>query len=134
VSLIDPYPVDQNRIIQALERRVAALEAQIRNRPGAPVTEASGPLFLPNSSPSTPAGGCKVYAVGGDFRVINSNGVVRQIPGTGAAVGGPSYVVGDAPSSYTPGYANTQSAAINDQNSVITALLASLRNADIIDG
>ncbi|WP_431903606.1 hypothetical protein [Nonomuraea sp. bgisy101] len=128
----DEFGTDQTRIIRDLERRIEVLEAQARTRPGAPVTQASGPLFLPNSStPATPSGGCAIYAVSGGFRVIDSSGTVRQIT-AGAAVSNPTLVMGDAPGSYTTGYANTQSAAINELNNRLTALLTSLRNAGVI--
>ena len=76
----DPFPVDQNRIIKDLERRIEALEAQVRARPGTPITQASGPFYIPNSStPDTPTGGVRLYAAGGGFRVIEDDGTVREI-------------------------------------------------------
>ncbi|MFD8556613.1 hypothetical protein ACFV1N_04880 [Streptosporangium canum] len=86
---VDQFPTDQNRIIAALERRIADLEALVRQTKGTPILQASGPFFLPNSTPAAQSGGAVVYGSGGDFRVITSGGVIKQIPGQGVAVPNP---------------------------------------------
>lgn len=130
----DQYGATDVRIIKALERRIEALEAQVRQVPGAPVTQASGPLFLPNSSePATPTGGVKMYAVGGSFRVIEDDGTVRQIPAQGAPAVFDTFDLGNAPAAYSQTYAQQQSVGISNLFSGHTSLLASLRNAEIID-
>lgn len=78
---IDPFPVDPNRIVQQLARRVAALEARLGVQPAVEVSAASGPFFLPDGAAFTgQAGGLRMGAVGSQFRVVDAVGNVIDIP------------------------------------------------------
>lgn len=133
MSTFDQYGATDVRIIKALERRLEALEQQVRNVPGTPVTQASGPLFLPNSgTPATPTGGAKVYAAGGELRVIESNGTVKTIPDVGAAVANPDEFLSNAPASYDQSWAQDLAATAQSLYNTDVALLSSLRTAGVI--
>jgi hypothetical protein len=133
MSGFDAYGSTEVRIIAALERRIEDLEAQVRNRPGAPVTQASGPLFLPNSAtPDVPSGGVKVYAAGGDLRVIDSGGTVKQIPDPGAPVDTPTSYLSNAPASYNQAWAQNLALTADELYLSYVALLGSLRTAGFI--
>jgi hypothetical protein len=80
VSTADPFPADQNRIIKALERRIEALEAQVRQRPGAPVTKATAPFTIPGAAPSTPASGVQIGVSGGKIVFQHADGSTETIP------------------------------------------------------
>lgn len=97
----DQYGSTEVRIIKELERRIAALEQQVRARPGAPVLQASGPLFIPNSSPDVPVGGVRLYAAGGQLRIIQSDGNVVTIPAAHVANQDPLLTDVTAPGSYS---------------------------------
>ncbi|MGS2641668.1 hypothetical protein [Streptosporangium sp. G12] len=134
MSVLDPFPVDQNRIIKSLERRIEALEALVRTQAGAPVTKASGAFFLPNSgTPDTPVGGALVYASSGDFRVRTSGGVIKQMPGIGVSVPNATNNLALAPATYNKAHLDQ---CINSIDTLFVshgALLASLRGAPVIN-
>ena len=135
MSIYDAVGSTDVRIVKELEARIAALENLVRTVTGAPVTKASGPMFLPDSStPATPSGGIRIYAVGGTFRVIQSNGAVKEIsaftPAANIVV--PGISAPNAPA----GYVQSQAQAISDglattYNSHL-ALVLSLRAAGIL--
>lgn len=134
MSLYDPNGATDITIVKDLERRIAELERLVRNVPGAPVTQTTGPLFVPNAStPATPSGGIRIYAVGGTFRVIQSNGVVREISFTPAA----NVIVGTISAPAAPGsYNSTWGQTIRDDlvtvNNALVGLIANLRTAGIL--
>ncbi|MGC5009737.1 hypothetical protein ACLQ2R_03125 [Streptosporangium sp. DT93] len=130
----DQFPPDQNRIIAALERRIADLEGLVRQTKGAPVTKASGPFFLPNSgTPDNPVGGALIYASGGDLRALTAGGQVLQIPGQGYAVADPAFPLTNATPTYTQGQVQTIVNTVDNHQTAILLLLASLRSAGHID-
>lgn len=106
---LDQFPPDQNRIIQALEKRIAALESQAGQVKGTPILRASGPFIIPSSSPPTPASGeIGFYSDNGEARWVDDGGgdhamgvdmggsvlnpVFESVAlGTGAAVNGGQY-------------------------------------------
>ncbi|MGW4469657.1 hypothetical protein ACWENQ_08290 [Nonomuraea sp. NPDC004354] len=127
---------DPNRILQELSQRVAALEAQVREARGVPITRASSGFQIPESAGSTPASGVYLYASGSEFRWRGSDGsdysaIPPDVP-SGVAVSDPILVVGNAPGSYDSTFADTQSAAINEKHNKLIALLDSLRGAGLI--
>lgn len=62
-----------------MQRQIAQLYSAAQNRPA--ITRFSQPVILANSAqPSTPSGGCALYAVSGQLRVIYSDGTVKEIP------------------------------------------------------
>lgn len=125
MTLADPYGTTDVRIIAALEQRIAALEKQVRTVTGAPVTQASGPLFLPNSSePATPAAGVKVYAAGGQMRVIESDGTVRVFPLDFSSVPTPEVELSDAPGAYDSVWAQDLAASVSSMYQSYLVLLA----------
>ncbi|MFJ2029417.1 hypothetical protein [Streptosporangium sp. NPDC087985] len=133
MSMPDPFPVDQNRIIQALERRVADLEALVRQAKGTPIVQASGPFFLPNSgTPARPSGGPVIYGSGGDFRVITSSGQVKQIPAQGPSVPNPVINLFNPPANYDQAHIRTITDTCESLANSYTALLQSLRLPGII--
>lgn len=134
MTQLDPFPVDQNRIIKSLEKRIEALEALIRQKDGAPVTKASGSFFLPNSgTPATPVGGAEIYGSGGEFRVITSAGVIKQMPGIGVSVATPAFPLTNATPTYVQGQVQTIVDTVNNDHTALLALLASLRGAGTIN-
>lgn len=86
----DPYAGaavhDPIRLLQELMQRVAALEARERQRTGVPVTQSSGPLFIPDGTPTTPAGGAYLYSSGGVLFQRTSGGVDRPWQGRASHV------------------------------------------------
>jgi hypothetical protein len=130
---IDGFELDPNRILQALARRVAALEAQAGQGQALTIGQASGPFFLPNSSPGTPSGGCTVYAVGGELRVIQSNGSVRMIPAPAAPIENQvSFTSSDIGATPTAGQYNALRADAVATRAYGFALTTILRNAGYI--
>ncbi|TYB50226.1 hypothetical protein FXF51_56720 [Nonomuraea sp. PA05] len=134
---IDPFPVGESQIVRELARRVAALESRLGVQPAVQISASSGPLFIPNSGvPDTPSGGCRVYAVGGELRVIQSNGSVRQIPAQGGSVTTPTVNLSNAPASYSQTWAQdlaaSTSSIFQSYANASTGLLTILRTAGII--
>ncbi|MFI6814418.1 hypothetical protein ACIBG7_18550 [Nonomuraea sp. NPDC050328] len=133
MSMLDPYAgasaYDLIRYVQALSARVAAVEARERQRPGIPVTQASGPLLIPPGTPSTPPSGFYLYASGSEARWRSASGAdYSLVPPTipqGSAV---SDVTGEADTTYSGNEANL----INDTKGRLNQLLASLRFAGLI--
>lgn len=122
----DPMGATQVRIMAALENRIAALESQIRTQLGAPVTKASGPLFLPNSAdPPTPTGGVRMYAASGQLRVIESDGTVRVFPIDFSSVPTPTVNLSNAPGAYNQTWAQDLAASVSSIYQSYLVLLAS---------
>ncbi|MFB4276031.1 hypothetical protein ACBJ59_12105 [Nonomuraea sp. MTCD27] len=80
MSQLDQFPDNQNRIVRDLERRIEQLEAQVKNRPGAAVSRASGSFFLPDGAVSGQAGGMTMGGSGGQFRVVDHLGNIIELP------------------------------------------------------
>lgn len=135
MSIYDPVGSNEVRIVKELEARIAALETLVRTVTGAPVTKASGPMFIPNAAqPATPTGGFKMYAVSGQLRVIQSDGTVKEISAFTPAA---NIVVPGISAPNAPiGYSQSQAQAISDglattYNSHV-ALVLSLRAGGIL--
>jgi hypothetical protein len=83
---LDSFPLDgTNRIIQQLARRVAALEAQAGVQAAVEVGRASGPFFLPNSTPTGQTGGLVIGASSGQFKVADQFGNTIDLPASHVA-------------------------------------------------
>jgi hypothetical protein len=128
LSLLDPFPGNDKRIIRELERRIEALEAQARNRPAMEVGRTSGVLFLPNSAPFTnPAGGAYLYASGGSLRWRSSSGTDRPI--TAPIVGNVGDLV-NGPAGAT--YGDTERAMLGEIKLTVNALLFNMRSSTLM--
>ena len=135
MSIYDAVGSTDVRIVKDLEARIAALETLVRTVTGAPVTKASSAFFLPNSStPATPTGGCRAYAVGGELRIIQSDGQVRQIseftPADNVIV--PGISAPNAPASYSQSQAQAISDGLATTYNSLVALIVNLRAANIL--
>ncbi|MEU7741968.1 hypothetical protein [Nonomuraea sp. NPDC049158] len=135
MSIYDPVGSTDVRIVKDLETRIAALETLVRTVTGAPVTKASGPLFVPNAStPATPSGGIRIYAVGGTFRVIQSDGTIKEIseftPADNVIV--PGISAPNAPGTYSQSQAQAISDGLATTYNSLVALIVNLRAAGIL--
>ena len=136
MSLLDPFPGNQSRIIRELERRMEALEAQARTRPGMEVGRASGPFLIPSTAtPPAPVSGGYLYFSGGTLRQRTPSGD-RPVGGHGAAVPNPDSI--DAPilssgASVVGSDYNTLRGDVVDLRSDLLDLLGSLRTGQVID-
>lgn len=137
----DQFPVDQNRIIQQLERRIADLEARVGTAQGAPVTQASSGFFLPNvSTPAGRAGGIVLCSVNGEGQWVDDSGTAYSLTPPdvplGDAVSGPPNLFsssGSAPSSYSSSHSTDLARDINNIHTTLAATLNSLRGAPLIE-
>ncbi|MFI7532566.1 hypothetical protein [Streptosporangium sp. NPDC049376] len=130
-QLLDPYPLDQTRIIKDLERRVEQLEALLRRTTGTPVTQASSEFFIPDSpsTPDVPTGGIVLYSSSGAAWWRSGTGTTRpltppQIPATSNPA---AFIVGSAPSSYNSGWGGDMRAALLDLHTTVTTLMTRMR-------
>lgn len=132
--MADEFPGSDSRIVRDLERRIEALEAQVRQVRGVPVTRTSGPLYIPNGSPSTPSGGFVLYSSGGEGRWVSSSGVDKPLTPAvpkAAWVSDPNPMgAGSAPGSYNQTYVQNLR---NDTDQVRTKWVA-LRDSLIAAG
>jgi hypothetical protein len=129
----DPYGATDIRVIKELERRITALEEQVRNVPGAPVTQASGPFFLPDTgAPATPSGGAILYASSGAAYAIDAGGNVRALSASGSAVPDPAYNLTNATSGYIQGQAQTVVDTLDHLYTAFMALKAVLEDIGVI--
>ncbi|MGA5764467.1 hypothetical protein [Nonomuraea bangladeshensis] len=119
---------DQIDIIKRLERRIEALEAQVRERPGAPVTKASTAFTIPSASAGSPDDGATLYYDGANLRYVDDAGRDKAVGGSKAPfVSALSGSVDAAPASYTSGWGGQVTSSINVMapkiNSIINALI-----------
>lgn len=135
---LDPYAGasvhDPVRLLQELMQRVAALEARERQRTGIPVTQSSGPLFIPDGTPTTPAGGAYLYSSGGVLFQRTSGGADRPWQGPAghvAALAHPSGTPDNTISTLGPTYDEN---AINNNFRDVAAKLNDIRAKLIASG
>jgi hypothetical protein len=107
--MVDQFPMDQNRIIQDLARRVAALEAQAGQAQGLQITKASAAFLIPETStPATPSSGAYLYVTaGGEARWRSTTGDRSMgAPQAAYVAHAPNMTAGaTAPGTYSPAYA-----------------------------
>ncbi|HEY9472669.1 MAG TPA: hypothetical protein VIS06_02335 [Mycobacteriales bacterium] len=107
------YRDDILQTIAQMQRQIAQLYSAAQTRPA--IARFSQPVVLADSAqPPTPSGGCAIYAVSGQLRVIYSDGTVMSIPDLNdfqvpqaAFVASISGTPGDAPSTYSQAYAQS---------------------------
>ncbi|MFD0883560.1 hypothetical protein ACFQ08_03165 [Streptosporangium algeriense] len=135
---MDQFPAEQGRDIRALERRIEALEALVREVKGVPVRRASGPFFLPNaSSPTTPSGGVVFYSSGGSARWIDSFGMDRSLipppfPKGSSVSDPPPMTAFSAPASYNPIHSQSLRDDIAAVRAKLIELITSLEDGGLI--
>ncbi|MEV7011534.1 hypothetical protein [Streptosporangium sp. NPDC051022] len=131
----DEFGINQTRIIQQLERRIADLEAQVRQEKGTPIVQASQAFRLPPvSTPAAPASGAYLYATsGGEARWRSSTGAdYSLVHQQGVAVPNATFSLFNPPASYSQAQIQTYTDTLESLRISYQGLLASLRGGGII--
>ncbi|MBG0830502.1 hypothetical protein HS041_22330 [Planomonospora sp. ID67723] len=134
---MDQFPAEESRIIRELQRRIERLETLVGQVKGTPVTQTSGPLFIPDGTPSTPSGGAYLFSEGGVFKWRSSGGTTYSgIPPTvpkASFVSDPNPIsAGGAPGAYSSAHSEALRTDITHLRTKYIALRDALVSAPLM--